>query len=123
MDDEANKQGSTASGEKEEPLLEDENSVLLTEEIAKAFQNVLISLQAMQSDISFNIHQASRAAIANLNQFNEVSQLQSDADAGQREMIIHSLVPPFLQLAATDAVIATAVPSQSEKKKESSEDK
>jgi hypothetical protein len=53
-----------------------------------------------------------------------VSELQSISDDGQREMIIHSLVPPFLQIAATDAVILTEVPPpQSEKQKESPEEK
>jgi|GEM_PF-3062234 len=50
-----------------------------------------------------------------------VSQLQSDTDAGQREMIIHSLVPPFLQIAATDSLITAIIPEPtSEANKETS---
>src|SRR5258708_29388221 len=37
----------------------------------------------------------------------EVSELQSVSDAGQREMIIHSLVPSFLQIAAIETVMVT----------------
>src|SRR5260221_3749428 len=39
-----------------------------------------------------------------------VSQLNPDTDAGQREMIIHSLVPPFLQIAAIDSLITVVIP-------------
>jgi len=50
-----------------------------------------------------------------------VSQLQSDTDTGQREMISYSLVPPFLQLAAIDSLITAIVPvPTSEENKKSS---
>lgn len=52
------------------------------------------------------------------------NQLQIDIDAGQREMIIHSLVPPLLQIAAIDSSITTIIPKHSgEENKESSENK
>jgi hypothetical protein len=53
-----------------------------------------------------------------------ISQLQPDMDAGQQEMIIHSLVPPLLQLAATKGLlIASSQLPPSQESKGSSEDK
>jgi len=52
------------------------------------------------------------------------NQLQVDIDAGQREMIIHSLVPPLLQLASADAIVTTLPATlPNEENKESSENK
>jgi len=53
-----------------------------------------------------------------------VSQLQSDMDTGQREIIIHALVPPLLQLAATDGLM-TILPRMppNDENKETSENK
>jgi hypothetical protein len=52
------------------------------------------------------------------------NQLQVDIDIGQREMIIHSLVPPLLQLASAEAKVTTLPATlPNEANKESAENK